>query len=390
MSNDTLDQIAFSDTDIETIKKQIYKTGFVLENKICKLLEENQWSVINNRYYLDDVENKDREIDIIAYKASPIDDILYYTTFVISCKKSNDKLWAFLTKDVKESDPNTNLYPINNWTNNKVLNFMLETIDIEERILNSCEDNEFLDFVYGMDKQVFAFQQLNKKSFAPQNDKDIYNSITTTIRALEYEKNSLDKRIKSEALYNFNVLSIFDGEMIEVYFDDNEEKITQVDEIKYLNRHIVNKKESFYRVHFMQYKNLESYITKLNDLHTFHVEFYSGLINEYYEKVTDFTYDKGFELFREEFEMEVVWGLHQYLQAYNYNEFLDRVSLRYNKDKEMLYIDISSLNTTFEYEEQAVDVLNADEEAIKFTKRALKEFYKYTGDFKFHTDDLPF
>lgn len=53
----------------------------------------------------------EREIDIIAYKADAINDIAYYTTLIISCKKSAEELWAFLTKDINREDPNIKLYP---------------------------------------------------------------------------------------------------------------------------------------------------------------------------------------------------------------------------------------------------------------------------------------
>lgn len=380
---------AFTNEEIEKLKEQIHKTGFVLENKICRLLEENHWNIINNRYYLDDVEGSHREIDIIAYKVHLVDDIAYYTTFVISCKKSEKNLWAFLTKDINQNDPNINFCPISNWTNDKILKFMIENQDqdVEKRIFELSKSKSPLDFIYGLDKQVFAFQQLSKNGFTPQNDRDMYNSIITTIKALEYEKNSLDKRVEYTALYNFNLLSIFDGEMIQLHFDSEGEHPQKIDEIKYLNRHIVNKKESFYRVHFMKYEKLSSYVENLNELHTFHSEFYPSLINEFYDNITSFKYNEGFRLLINDLEEEILWRLNFYYDPSE--DLFEHFSLHYEQNEDLLYIDIVSKDMTYSEEMDALAQLNETPKAIALTERALKKIYKYEGNFKFEKT-LPF
>ncbi len=53
----------------------INKTGFPFEFKISKILENNNWNVINNRYYIDTNSNIEREIDIVAYKCTLLNDI---------------------------------------------------------------------------------------------------------------------------------------------------------------------------------------------------------------------------------------------------------------------------------------------------------------------------
>lgn len=96
---------------MEEYKEGIRKTGFYLEYKVCRMLEQHKWRVISNRYYLDDVTNTDREIDIVAYKARRVEDIVFYTGLIISCKKSEENEWVFMTRDFDRSDPNINFYP---------------------------------------------------------------------------------------------------------------------------------------------------------------------------------------------------------------------------------------------------------------------------------------
>jgi hypothetical protein len=245
------------------IIKNIEKTGFVLEYKVTQILEKSGWNVINNRYYLDDIQPINREIDIIAYKTHKSEDITFYTTLIISCKKSEEHIWSFLTKEANENDPNINYCPIWNWTNDDVLKYKIEK-DLEKKIRSLTSTNDTIKFVHGVNDQVFAYQQLDKNTYKPKNDKDIYNSIVTAIKALEYEKNSLDRRIESKALYNFNILSIFEGDMIKVHFDGDKKTVEEIDEIKYLNRLIFSNKEGFYRVHFLKYDKFNSFINTYN------------------------------------------------------------------------------------------------------------------------------
>lgn len=245
--------------DTEKLIESINKTGFILEYEVGHLFEKSGWSVINNRYYLDDVKQESREIDIIAYKVREVEETLFYTTLIISCKKSSDNMWTFLVKDLK-NDPNINKHPINDWSNNAVLNFMKNKPDFETNLTNELKENEDVKFTYGIEEQVFAFQQISKKNYKPQNDKDIYNSIITSIKALEYEKNALNNRVYRDALYNFNILSIFDGDMHSVKYGGAKPVVQEINHIKYLNRHIVNKSESFFRVHFIKYDFLKDYL----------------------------------------------------------------------------------------------------------------------------------
>lgn len=72
----------------------INKTGFDLEYRIQRILKHHNWHVMNNRYYVDDRAGTDREIDIVAYKVKYIENIVFYTYLIISCKKSFESNWV--------------------------------------------------------------------------------------------------------------------------------------------------------------------------------------------------------------------------------------------------------------------------------------------------------
>lgn len=53
--------------DKDKIINAISKTGFILEDKIKQILEKSGWSVITNRYYIDDQKGTEGEIDNLPY-----------------------------------------------------------------------------------------------------------------------------------------------------------------------------------------------------------------------------------------------------------------------------------------------------------------------------------
>lgn len=102
--------------DNEYIEKKILaaidRTGFNLEYEIQQVLRLHGWHVINNRYYIDDARDVEREIDIIAYKGAVKGVLTCYTYLVISCKKTMESSWVFLTSEKDETDQNFDYYPL--------------------------------------------------------------------------------------------------------------------------------------------------------------------------------------------------------------------------------------------------------------------------------------
>lgn len=360
------------------------KLDLFIEYEVGKLFEEHGWNVINNRYYLDDVKQESREIDIIAYKGREVKSTLYYTTLIISCKKSIDDKWTFLVKDLNEKDPNINLHPINDWSNNKVLNYMKSENTFNESLTEGLQKNKNVEFSYGIKEQVFSFQQISKKSTKPQNDKDIYNSIITSIKALEYEKNTLDNRVNREAFYNFNLVSIFDGEMYSIKYSDKDPVVKEIDHIKYLNRHIVNKTESFYRVHFIKFNHLKNCIEFYNSLHDWHVELYSGLKSEYKKLIEEENSEAALMVLKDEVAKRLnIWLSNSEKEKSAYVDML-----MFDKNKRLMIVcDLEE--TDWEKREELFKKYNENKIIQEVAPKALRDIYEYEGEFYFDSS-LPF
>lgn len=375
--------------DKEKLIESIENTGFDLENYIYDVLKNNGWQVISNRYYVDDFKRIEREIDILAYKTKKdVNHIIYYTVLIISCKKTRDSTWAFMTRKKPESDPNIEYFFVENYTTDKRLAYMLQVKqqDIRADIIH----NRNISTLFEFDHVPFAFQQVNLKTYKSEDDKRIYDSIITTIKALEYEKlnrgrPSIDGI--SSYFYNFNLLSILDGEMCEIFFNEGNKEICALQDTKYINRHIIGNKESFYKVHFITKEFFENQLLIYNDLHKENINIYPALLIDFYN---EFFEDIGkVKIFWEDFCKSIKWSFNYclvYKLKFKTKHETDKFDYDY-KDK-TLYLHFSGYDDIDEVE--FLEKINDDDDLKKKTKKYLLQFFKYDGDFIFDNDYLPF
>ncbi|MBU0967314.1 MAG: hypothetical protein KKA54_13145 [Proteobacteria bacterium] len=226
----------------------VRKTGFELEFKISSILQDNGWIVINNKYYIDDVKGAAREIDIVAYRAKETDECLIYTALLISCKKSKDKLWALLSKEKNTKDPNTNWHPIRMWSNDPILKYMIENWDWQNEYVNS--DVNLFENIFNPSKHIFAFQEMSKTNGSPQNDTAIFNSVVSLMKSQWYETHLLDSRKREKSIYNFNLISVVDTDLLRIHFEKDRISCKEIDSEKFIANYIINKKETSARIHF--------------------------------------------------------------------------------------------------------------------------------------------
>lgn len=378
--------------DYEKIVDAISYTGFPLEFQISSILKKHGWQTINNRYYIDDVKLIEREIDILAYKCK-VDrnnKIAFYTSLIISCKKSSTGLWAFLTTEKPTYDPNFKFFVLANKTSDKRLEKMLELK--AEDIERSFCSNESLDSIFKINRKIFGFQQLNKDSYKCEDDKKIYDSIITSIKALEYESNIKQnkKNIISEVdttFYNFNLISIFDGEMAEVYFEEENVKSDLVDNIMYINRHIINKKEKFYKVHFINSSKFEDYLNVYDKLHQVNYRTFNNLIEDFYSDI--FKCEEKVEIYWKEFSRDINWIFNYTLHfKLNYESEKEAKKFNFEYENDILKIYYDGYWDIDDPEKD--NLINKEQELIATTKKKLLKYFRYSGDFRFEEEPLPF
>lgn len=376
--------------DLKNFEKQIAKTGFPLEHRIGSLLRSAGWSVINNRYYVDDQEQSVREIDLVAYKVRFVQHFRVCTTLIISCKKSEQNVWALLARKKEAFDPNLDQQPVHFWTNDKALSFVLSQSGWPREYYNRVHELEVKNVLADPRVSVFAFQEMNRESGSPQNDKPIFSSITALMKAQSYEMEALPRRRKTPSVYQFNLVSLVDTQLIRLYFKDSGQRATEVDEEHYIARYIINKRETFARIHFVRSDKFETALEDYGRLHSANCDIFSKSYDEFYEGVLSDT--KRTQVFLEEFEKEIKQSLWLRLlrSGLNLDAKLDGLLLYWAEKEHRVEIVIPDNVEMSPVSDKVLAFLNNDKEAMRHVRKALEKYYRYTGPFSFGIDDVPF
>jgi hypothetical protein len=373
-----------SNLDILKIEEQIKKTGFVLEHKLASLFKKAGWHVISNRYYIDDHEENIREIDLLAYKISKVQDISVYTTLIVSCKKSESNNWALLTKDIDLKAPNSEWWPLHAWTNEKSIQYKL---NLKGNAKKYHEDLNILGVKHVLEfpqREVFAFQEMDKKTGTPQNDKPIFSSITSLMKAQAYEVNSLPTRKKDAAVYQFNLLTIVDTDLARVHFKDDSIKAQSTESEHYIARYIIRKKETVSRIRFINADKFESYLEDYDKLHKANCSWFSASIDDFYKDIVK--NGDRVSILVDEFRKKLSWYF-GYIGSENKSRIIDfsDLSIEWRSDENKVAVVSNSMTA------EVIARFNQSKHVVDITSKALKNIYRYDGKFIFSTsEDIPF
>jgi len=365
----------------QNIKESIQKTGFILEYNVNKILANESWKVINNKYYLDDLSGIPREIDLLAYKAVKSNNIRYYTCLLISCKKSEQNDWVFITKENSlinsQEDELTDKY----WSNDPLLKLLLSQDNIISDINSSINGSETLKQLFVPERDLFAFQEISKTNQKVQNDKAIFSSLNSLVKAVTYELLRLPDRRKESSIYNFHLLSICDTDFFESYLSEDTIEINDINSILYRNQFIVNKKENHFTVDFIKFEYFENRIKEYNELDNWYKKFYTQLIDDFYSDITT------------NLQKRII-----HFKCYKVS--LDNVIKRHIQSDELEYFEIFGLNLNSDdngilklrsiiFSPENIERLNSNEQLNSQIKNWLKKWYRYEGDYLFeHEPDL--
>jgi hypothetical protein len=370
----------------KNIETEISKTGYVLEHKIAQVLKSNGWAVISGKYYVDEIEDAPREMDLIAYRVSRLDkeEIDLYTVLIISCKKSDENSWALLARDANLNDPNTDYWPLHAWTNDSALNYQLnrpkKAKDYHKGMHALGAGNAIAD----PDVEVFAFQEMNKISGAPKNDKAIFSAITSLVKAQAYELSSLPSRKKNKSIYQFNLISVVETELYRLMFakQGNEIKCSKIDSELYIARYIFSKRESFSRIRFLTANAFTDALNDYSQLHSANAKWFSREWGAFYENIIkDPNRIKALE---NEFytKIKIPIKLRIQEQFRNLPKFFEEPILSWNEEKDLLEI-------SYFVPDEVERWMNNSPEINSTVRNALQSVYQYTGPFQF-ADSIPF
>lgn len=362
--------------------KEIRKTGFVLEYKVAESLRQSGWTVISNKYYEDDFEGSVREIDLLAYKAKTVQNVSVYTALLISCKKNDTNVWALLARDINLKDPNADWWPLHAWSNDKAIAHELSKQTTPKAYHEDLITLGVTEVLTVPQYEVFAFQEMNRTSGSPQNDKSIFSSVTSLLKAQAYELGALSQRKKKPCVYQFNLISIIDSDLIRLVIQD--ENITQeaINSEHYISRYIIKRSETFSRIRFIAHSSFKEKLKQYDFLHESNCKWFDKKINEFYKDILkDYTRSN---VLIEEFRNDVWWELYWILRD-KCSAKIDKtdISIGWSKEDDSAKISIVT-------SDEAISFLNSNPEIRKTVEASLEKIYRYSGNFIFEVDDIPF
>lgn len=364
----------------------IKKTGFVLENRIAQTLKKQGWSVISNKYYEDDFEDKVREIDLVAYKVGKVQHFDVYTCLIVSCKKSESNTWALLCRDINLKDPNLDFRPLHSWSNQPSIQYQLSSPTKAHEYYSEMAKLGVKEALDDPKVEIFAFQEMDGEKGTPKNDKAIYDSIISLIKAQAYEMSALPERKKAPCVYQFNLLSIVDADIVRLHFKDEEIFQELIFSEHHVSRYIIKRRQYFSKIRFLNASVFEKKLSDYDNLHNANLSWYDKTCDNFYNEI-----EKDHErikLYIDEFRKAVHWKIHSriYKLLKKFIE-LDSVSLIWIEGKKSLMVSLDIKN--FENLKDIETSLSGDNETKEFVAAALKKYYRYTGSFYFDAD-IPF
>jgi len=368
----------------------IKKTGFPLEHKVALQLRDRKWTVIANRYYVDNDEERPREVDIVAYRYCNLHpDFDLFTTVILSCKKSDHSVWTFLAREAASRDPNTNREPFHHYSGCPAFNFMRsEDPEWPKTYHKKILSFNLQDIFKKSKTEIFALQELSngngeksKGIGKPLGDSAMFSAVMSLMKAQYYELSvKHKKKRKKPAIYQLNLLSIVDGEMIEFKFDDSQEiKARHVLYENYIARYIFDSVESFSRIVFTTHDNLCNALEQYERLHVANQKIFAEVVNDFYKDVVHDT--SKLRVFEEEFFAHLSRKLRVfYLKSCRQYDKLNVSSIWFNKENSVLEIGVDNIFLEIEF---------LNDSCLTLAKDAVRLFYKYEGDVIFD-ESLPF
>lgn len=383
-------------TYIDAIKK----TGFVLENRVAQLLKTSGWTVISNKYYEDDHSSTVREVDLVAYKISHIQHFDVYTVLIVSCKKSEENVWAFLARDLNSKDPNSDWWPLHAWTNDPALDYRLAQTGCATRYHDEAAAAGVGVALSLPEVEVFAFQELSKATGAPavqqkpksgkadaksasspRNDAAIFSSITSLMKAQAYEIGALPNRKKTPSVYQFNLVTVAGTELLRMRFRGSEIECAPVQSEHYIGRYIINRRETFSRIRFIQADAFKEALKDYGRLHDANCAWFESECAAFYlEIVKDW---KRTQVLIATFRKEISGFIRrEVLNFRNENVDMSTANIEFSVSAQQVHITVDCSFGT-------VNFLQESPEVKKHVAVALKDVYRYTGPFEFELN-IPF
>ncbi|MEG9329229.1 hypothetical protein V6B16_14915 [Salinimicrobium catena] len=232
----------------QNIKNWIEKNGYPFEMMVAKSFKKAGFEISQSVLFKDEETGKYRETDIIAHESKNIEKVWFNISFIVECKKSNDKPWIIFKNNEQYTLLNK-IYPVLITKNGNIL---IDSITKNSQFRSPLLFPEIKDSGYNI---VTAF---NSKSDTA------YSASQSVLKACEYllrKSNDSDKRFCN--LY-VPIIAI-EGELFESHMDSNNDlELNEVDYSSVISTKSFEEKNSNY-IRIVSSKNLDNFTLKLRN-----------------------------------------------------------------------------------------------------------------------------
>ncbi len=349
----------------------IAKTGFPFEHRVSSRFRARNWDVQHGKHYVDDVEGKVREIDIIADLEDDVDGLEVHTVCIVSCKASAERAWVMLSRPgdpghwMRERDTR------HASTTDDVLRHMFQgsiwPFDYDEA-LNASARSVWSE----PDQVVFAFQEMDNQSGTAKDNKNIFAAITSLLKAQAYEIAARSSVSKSDGpkVFQYNLLNVVDAPLIRLDYPEGngQPEALEVTGQTCLADYIVNQTPVSALVRFVAASALDDELAELQRLHAHNLSFFAELRRKFYpDALKDWSKRKLFERAVAD-EVAGGWGLR--LAA-------EQLSLQWDSRDASASMSIKGAR------DRDIQQFNDDAGLRDRLRSSLATHYRYTGESKF-------
>ncbi len=219
------------DADKENFIQQMKQKGFSLEILTGSQFSNRGWTVIHQRIFYDETENKSRYVDLAAHKLIENENGFFQKlnyTVIVECKKS-DKPWIFYSPNTSYLIEERDLAALN-----YIKMISRPSIAPKDFVPLFVDSHYFLKGP--VDRTAQAGYVLFRNN-ATEYDQ-IFAATNQVVKALRFQRESVLHSMKSGLVNSlfvvYHPLIVFDGKLCEYSLDSNNEpKLTETTYLKY-------------------------------------------------------------------------------------------------------------------------------------------------------------
>ncbi len=362
--------------EFDSIIKAIAQTGFPFQHEVSMLFRNHGWDVRHGTYYIDDVTQSVREIDIVAEKSAEVEGLQIHTVCIVSCKMSRHP-WALLAHS-RQTDDWLRQCELKQLVvaNDEILRHMTQvgSWPWDDVDAVAALENAEISILLEPEQTIFAFQEVDKAAALPRDDKSIFASIVSLLKAQAHEMAAHAQGTK-RAVYQYNLLSAVDSELVRLDFPEEpgDPVALKVGRQTYLADYIINRQPISAPIRFVAKPALEAGLAELDALHELNVQYFPRF------RTTFFVDCLADPVRRKLFESAVVDGMQLRVAVALRKPRLSGSSLRLGWDQE-------ANRALFQIEGASpadVEALNGDEPLREHLRSLLRDHFAYHGQSHF-------